>query len=179
MAAEYKSKDLQQLFNKSNETIRVWSHEFAEYLSPTATPGEGRHRLYSAEDLRVLALVNEMRNKGSQTEDIHLALKAGSRMELPEATVERALTLQSSIELDRALDRIGNLELQLADAHTQINDLEKQLIKANTRLELKSEQDDDRTDLQTEIARLNREMGKLEAKLEMMQDQNNDAQDPD
>lgn len=170
MAAEYKSRDLQQLFNKSNETIRVWSEEFRQYLSPTATPGDGRHRLYTADDLKVLALVNEMRGQGARSEDVHASLQAGSRMEIPESTVEQALTLQSSIELDKALDRIANLETQLQDAHVQIAGLEKQLIQANTRLELKSEQDEDRTDLQAEIARLNREMGKLEARIDIMKE---------
>ena len=29
------------------ETIRNWADEFQDYLSPTATPGRGKHRMYT------------------------------------------------------------------------------------------------------------------------------------
>src|SRR5690348_3968566 len=79
----YSSRQIAALYSVSIETIRVWTLEFAEYLSPTAQPGRNKNRVYTVTDLEVLSLVAELKNQGKVFSDIHLALKAGQRGAAP------------------------------------------------------------------------------------------------
>ena len=73
----YTTNDVKTIFNIAPETVRNWTREFARYLSVTANPETGRTRLFTDEDLKVLDLVNTMRNDNKSYEDIHVALAAG------------------------------------------------------------------------------------------------------
>lgn len=68
-------------FGTSKNTIRVWTAEFSEYLSPTAQPPKGQPRRYTDDDLRVLALVAYMRSDAVPYDDIRSALASGQRAE--------------------------------------------------------------------------------------------------
>ena len=48
-------------------TIRTWSREYAEFLSPGANPGDGSARLFSEADLAVLQLVRDIRQREALT----------------------------------------------------------------------------------------------------------------
>lgn len=71
-------------FKIARETIRKWCLEFGDYLSPSANPGKNRDRHFNDDDMRVLALVSEMKAAGRTYSDIHAALGAGQRGEIPE-----------------------------------------------------------------------------------------------
>ena len=167
---EYKSKDLQQLFDKSTETIRTWADEFNQFLSPTATPGEGRHRLFSSDDLRVMALVNEMKTQGKRYEDIHAALANGQRGDVEEQTVERALSLETAIALDKARHQLEVMQLEREQDRKTIQELHDENIRLKTKLEMMEEQDADADALRQEIIELNRKMAVLEYQLEQNKD---------
>ncbi len=81
MASEkfYNSRHIAALFNVTGETVRVWAEEFAQYFSPTATPGKGRHRSFSEDDLEVFALIAELKEQGQTFNDIQGALANGQR----------------------------------------------------------------------------------------------------
>lgn len=89
------STQLEVLFSVSHETIRTWAGEFAQYMSPTANPGKGRHRRFSEDDISVLSLVAQMKRDGITFEEIHVALQAGERGLVPDVAKEEiaALTL--------------------------------------------------------------------------------------
>lgn len=70
-------------FDVSDQTIRTWSGEFQEYLSPAAEPGQGKPRFFTEEDLRVFAQVSSMRERNAGYEEIHQSLAAGDRAEPP------------------------------------------------------------------------------------------------
>lgn len=70
-------------FSVSPQTVRTWCAEFSAYLSPLATPAAGNARMFSPEDLAVLALVAGMRQQRFKYEAIHQALAAGDRAEAP------------------------------------------------------------------------------------------------
>src|SRR4051794_16913775 len=79
----YTTRQIAALYSVSIETIRIWTLEFAEYLSPTAQPGRNKNRVYTVSDLEVLALVSELKGQGKIFSDVHLALKAGQRGAAP------------------------------------------------------------------------------------------------
>jgi DNA-binding transcriptional MerR regulator len=79
----YSSKHLELIHNVSHETVRRWAEEFAEFLSVTANPGKGKHRIFTDEDMQVLSLVAEYKDRNSTYEDIHAALRSGQRGDMP------------------------------------------------------------------------------------------------
>src|SRR5258707_2207167 len=85
----YTTSDVTQWLSISRQTVLTWVREFEAYLSPTASPDERRARQFTDADLRVFALVSERKKQGLLFADIHAALKAGQRGELPD--LSRAL----------------------------------------------------------------------------------------
>lgn len=60
-------------------TIRRWSSEFGDYLSPHASPPKGETRIYSDDDAAALALVATMRHANADYQNIIASLAAGDR----------------------------------------------------------------------------------------------------
>lgn len=142
----YSTAQIARLFNVARETIRKWSVEFSDFLSPNATPGQGKTRQFDENDMAVFALVSEMKAQGKVYDDIHFALKAGQRGTIPAAVqnlipadVPRSLVLQTQIrELEMQLRRMsedglrkdGRIDLltqQLEEAHQENDVLKKRL----------------------------------------------------
>ena len=74
----------------SGTTIRGWTREYSDYLSPTANPPAGQPRQFTEDDVRVFATVATLRAQLVTTEDIRAALDAGQRIEpMPPPEVER------------------------------------------------------------------------------------------
>lgn len=150
----YTPEDLRKRFNVAKETLRQWSIEFAPYLSPSATPTDkGKHRLYTDDDLGVLALVAELKDRGVTFDEIHLALKNGQRGDVPDDPDGLALIPQQQ---QVALIQARVLELQ--DEVERLKPFEGQVMVERTLREHYQEQ---LKIAQEEIARLNREIGKL------------------
>src|SRR6476661_2046226 len=74
------------LFNCTRETIRTWSIEFKTYLTPNANPRSNQKRMFTEKDLRVLALVSELKDAGKLYSDIHEALANGQRRDPPDTS---------------------------------------------------------------------------------------------
>ena len=107
----YTNKDLSSRFGISRESVRMWSNQFAAYLSPSATPEKGRQRNYTDEDLSVFALVDSMRRAGASNEDIAAALGAGQRGHVP----DRSLVPRADSSAAALKRHIGQLTLELED----------------------------------------------------------------
>lgn len=131
----YSSQHTAMIFGVARETIRNWADEFAEYLSPLATPGRGKRRMYSYDDLMVISLVAELKKQGMTYTDIHVSLKNGQRGQPPalppeeiQALVvgkqERQLELgveylqQSVMQLQRQLERAQGEVVALQEVKT-------------------------------------------------------------
>ena len=145
----FQSEQLTDMFSVSHETIRNWTREFTDYLSPTANPGKRRKRQFSYDDLTVLALVAQLRNRGLNFDDIHVALRNGQRgtppiqeptdLDLPETesdlieqleTLKRALSL-SQRNLEATTQRLQEMETQAEVAKAKSTKLETQLESAH------------------------------------------------
>lgn len=150
---KYTTQSIQAMFGISHQTVKNWCTEFASYLSVSATPPSGRQREFTIEDIRVLALVNEMRNHGALNDEIRAALHNGQRGEL-------------SNQMATALVPTTTLVTSLADAQARIELLTQQVriaedakVKAEGQVELLQAQLDS---AQKEIRQLIRENAKLE-----------------
>lgn len=150
----YTSGQIASIFSVHDETIRRWSKEFADYMSIAAEPGKGHTRLYNADDLRVLALIADLKAQRQSFQNIHAALANGERGEPPEppqedkSIVPAVHRLQLQIEVLR--DELDVLRTENADLKQQLA-----LVKAETALAV----------AQREIE-LQREIGRLEGELE-------------
>lgn len=160
--------DIARLFRVSGQTVRQWSIEFAEHLSPTANPGRNRTRSYTEDDLAVFALIADMKARGRVYHDIHTALSIGQRGELPsQETIRRRnrfeeelLKLQSATDHELALarERLEQTQQQLEHAETDRDYWRAQATAAQEKLDTVS---GELHSVQIEGARLSGEMDGL------------------
>lgn len=142
-------------------TIRAWSVEFGQYLSPTGAGGDKRFRDFTPRDLEILSLIKGMKFSGRSGAEVHSALKVlqandwDNLPEIPDAPMNTGNfptvpTVAADMVLDterKALMReIGNLrerldELQARDdAKTEeIKDLIRRTAEAETLVRLYEE----------------------------------------
>src|SRR5258707_13542651 len=107
---KFSTRHIMSLFKVSKETVRNWSQEFSTYLSPTASPAAGRHRQYSEDDLRVFALVHQMKGEGQLFEDIHASLQNGQRGSLAESDAHSLVASEPGQQIVLLQDRVMELE---------------------------------------------------------------------
>ena len=161
----YEPKHIEAAFGISSATVRNWSTEFERHLSPTARPGKNRHRTYTDDDLRVFALVSELKRMGQTFADIHAALDNGQRGELPDMDSDK-LALRHA---DKALiAQVDLLQRDLAEVRVERDTLREQLAVA-----LEHERENIRLTAQLEDARERAEW--LQARLDEIQRQTLDA----
>lgn len=147
----YTTTKVCDLFNVSRETIRNWSAEFSAYLSAGANPGPDRTRYYSDDDLKVMALIAQMKRQGMVYADIHLSLRAGQRGEIPQEA--QALAATERGRLNQLQRHVGDLEAALTQTLEEKQKMAGQIELLKDQLEA----------AQQEIKQLNREIGRLEA----------------
>jgi DNA-binding transcriptional MerR regulator len=148
----YRTQHLCTLFNVAPETARIWALEFAEYLSPTATPGKNKHRLFTEADMTVFSLVAELKKQGMTFADVHAALKSGQRgspPKLPPEEVqaivatdrERRLTVENDY-LQQALLRAQEELKQVEALRTELQQTKERSVRLEAQLDaLKTQQE--------------------------------------
>jgi len=154
----YRVNDIAPLFQVQGNTIRQWSEEFTSYLSDDANPQKGEVRLFSDNDLKVISLVAQMRNKRKTFDDIHASLAAGTRGEIPKSSsdivpIRNPLTLR----VQELVEESNAQQIKIAKLETEIRILREQLDKT------------DNVDHKEELANLNQQIGKLQGKLESLE----------
>lgn len=163
------------LYNVSYETIRRYTLEFADYLSPTANPQAGRQRLYSEEDMKVFSLVVEMKTQGNTYDDIHVALKRGERGKSPDVQPDQLSVMLNTEHEQRLARQMEYLQRELETVKSENTQLQEQLqkkseeglthkIEAKLLREQLEKSEFERQKLQDEIKQLQRELGRLEGK---------------
>src|SRR4051812_25634270 len=68
-----KMKQVANRIGKHENTVRNWSRQFAEFLSPA--PAKGEHRHFTDDDGRILGFITRLSDTGMQYEDIRSAIK--------------------------------------------------------------------------------------------------------
>ena len=119
------------LFGISREAVRKYCLEFDLYLSPIARPQKGRQRMFTTDDLEIIACIVELKGQGKLFTDIHAALANGMRGSVPELpstitpTPNAQLALQTrlvELETENRLLTKQNAELQI-----EIRKLEREI----------------------------------------------------
>lgn len=152
---QHEPSEVLDMLQVSRETLRDWVTRCRDYLSPAANPPRegrrGRKRLYSDEDLRVLALVAAMRATASSWDEILASLAAGQRAPV-EAIPKRPPRNQAS------LLALQQLQTQVTLLEAQLEALQRELIRREGQIELLERQ---LADARAQIDALNRELGRL------------------
>lgn len=149
---EFTTPQIARMFDVTDQTVKAWSAEFAAYLSPTAIPDKGRKRRFTRTDVEVFALVAEQRKRAQSFEEIHAALRANQRGDVPAIADElavvnpatRIVALKNQVEAlqmqivhlqagkSEAEGQVKLLKDQLADKERQI----RELVEENARLKI-------------------------------------------
>lgn len=157
----FTTADLAAYYQYTPQTIRVWAAEFAEFLSVTATPQDGKNRRYTADDLTVFALIAEMKGRAATFEEIHAALKAGQRGDPPDLDEKDLQLLNAtagekkvSLELVAQQRVIVELREQLNQAQAdaaKYHEAEKQIVRLERDIEHLQKIEGEKTQLKAEL----------------------------
>src|SRR5688572_612731 len=71
-----KPVEVAKLLSIGGSTVRAWSKEFAEYLSPTAVGGDERRRDFTPQDVQIMALIKEMSDHNTPRIEMATRLRA-------------------------------------------------------------------------------------------------------
>ncbi len=166
----FSTAEMAAYYQVSEQTIRAWSKEFADDLSPTSNPGIGKNRSFALEDFSVLTIVDEMKKQRKAFEEIHAALNAGQRAQPPDLTEKDMKALAATEGEKKATLEIQALQQYIIDLQQRLNRAEETAeasealkiknAQLETRVEILQSQADELVALRTEVRRLEREVGK-------------------
>lgn len=110
----YKVGEVAKMFNINDQTLRVWCKQFADYLSPGATPPKGAVRDFDESDLRVLRYVQYALSRGHSYDEVWSQLRDGSALKSFEEVFEAATTDAAQPGQGGAITNAGDLLEQYA-----------------------------------------------------------------
>jgi DNA-binding transcriptional MerR regulator len=70
-----KPHEVASILEIGGSTVRAWSNEFKQYLSPGAQGGDGRYRDFTDNDVRIISYINQMKKASTPLDEVHLILK--------------------------------------------------------------------------------------------------------
>lgn len=153
-----KPVDVARQLSIGGSTVRAWSKEFAEYLSPTAVGGDDRRRDFTVRDLQIMALIKGMSDRNVSRDEMNLELRRLADndwrdLPMPEASQGDMIAMPSGDSMAVAfnVERRALLR-EIASWQEQARDLKAELV----------DERDDKEALLREIAELT---GKLERAL--------------
>jgi DNA-binding transcriptional MerR regulator len=152
----YTTRDAEAVFKVSSQTIRNWTREFSRYLSVTATPEEGRTRLFTDADMQILELISRMKDEGKQYDEIHAALQGGKRGSLPGVSSEEIRAMVS-----------GEVERRL---HLEVQMLKRQIELAEERLAEAEQTKDENIRLHAQLEEANKQVDEFKQQLKESQE---------
>lgn len=169
----YSSRHTATIFGVALETIRNWADEFQDYLSPTATPGRGKHRMYTFDDLRVFSLVADLKKQGMTYTDIHASLRNGQRGQPPALPPEEIQALvvgdqerRLSLEVEYLQRSLIRAQQELDEARTALKEatqIREEKVRLETRLEAEQQRIEDK---ERQIQELKGELGSAQRRIE-------------
>lgn len=120
-------------YKRTEQTIRAWAREFSRHFSPTANPGSGKGRTYTIEDLQVIGLIAEMKDRNATYEEIHAALDSGQRGDPPNLSVDDLKVLRATEGEKRAGFEIQVLQQHIADIQVRVKQAEDRALNAEVK----------------------------------------------
>lgn len=142
-------------------TVRAWSNEFGQYLTPSAQGGNGRYRDFIDHDVQVLHYIKSLRNASVPVEEVHLRLQqmaANDWADLPPlSTAPPSMMPLPVVSEDMVQAERRNLLQHLAQSQQRVVELEKRI----------AEQQDEKEALLREISELKEQMGEMRIELKL------------
>ena len=153
-ATMFTPKQVADNLNLSSTTIRNYSRLWSDYLSPAANPQAGQPRLYSEDDLAVIATIAALRDNQATTDQIRAALDEGQRLEPvrplederaaradqaaadPGQASAAAAAAAASTAIDIYRDRVNQLEARADQLADRLIEAEKRAAAAEKELEV-------------------------------------------
>ena len=141
----FSTKQVATYYGFAEQTVRKWTIEFAQYLSPTANPGDGKNRDFTVQDLEIIDLIAEHKKRQATYEEIHASLQSGSRGKAPNLTEQDLEVLTATEGEKKASLEIRALQRTIVDLTERLNRAEEVVAtvhekdKENTRLSTKLE----------------------------------------
>ena len=80
---KFSVSEVARIFTVDREVVKKWAYHFAEHLTPQANPSKGTPRIFSAEDLRVLAFVYMYWEDEPDYEAMRFGLNTNSHYGMP------------------------------------------------------------------------------------------------
>ena len=120
------------MLDVSSSTLRLWSGQFADHLSPAANPGERRRRSYTADDVSVLQQARDALRSGRTVHEVVVLLS------VPQDAPGTALVTQQAMigELNAARAALASLAAQQTANADAIDKLTNQV--ANLQVEVET-----------------------------------------
>ncbi len=159
-----KMKQVADRLGKHDNTIRKYAQQFAEFLSPA--PAKGEHRIFTDEDLRVMAFICKLSDSGMKiaeiTDAIRRKVEEGSPFP-PVLPLFSPTDNQGLITLQEMDTRLALKDAELKEMLGRLEELRRQLVDQTER----SRQE--REAYVEQIAHLSEEIGRLKAELKAKQ----------
>ena len=169
-----KPTDLAKWLDIAPATIRLWAGgEFARYLSPSGAGGDGRSRIFSEQDARVLALINDMKTRGRRRGEIHAELQrleADGWQSLPEMPPAPVGVKADRLYPEEAVKQItiaqqSSASAQIAALQDRIDELKDELAAERERRDKELAAERERRD--AEVRELTRKLAEAETELRL------------
>ena len=74
-------KEVADYLGKHPNTIRQWTKDYADFLSPSAIPTPGKERRFAEDDMAILWTVAVLKSEGKHTVDVVENLATGLRIQ--------------------------------------------------------------------------------------------------
>jgi DNA-binding transcriptional MerR regulator len=147
-----KPHEVASQLNIGVSTVRAWSNQFNDYLSPTAQGGDGRYRDFGEHDLRVISFISGLKKRSTPIEQIYSQLQqlqADNWQDLPylsegpgpvasmAVVPEAAMVTQQQLLLRENADlrqRIDDLQIRLDDKDASQEKLLRELADLRERI---------------------------------------------
>lgn len=129
----WKPKEAARLLGIQEPTLRQWvtKDDIGQYLSASGQGGDGRHRSYNEQDIRILVLVRDLRHTNTPLDEIHANLRRSRSAgwdNLPEIPpTPPGIEPVSMVPTEAANARIGELRGLVSKLETRIIELEEKL----------------------------------------------------
>jgi DNA-binding transcriptional MerR regulator len=156
-----KPHEVASQLNIGVSTVRAWSNQFNDYLSPTAQGGDGRYRDFGEHDLRVLSFINGLKKRSTPVEQIYSQLRqlqADNWQDLPYLSEGSGPVAQMAVVPEAAMVTQQQLLLrENADLRQRIDDLQARL----------DDKDASQEKLLRELADLREQLGASDSELKL------------
>ena len=156
-------KQVADRLGKHDNTIRNYAKEFKDFLSPE--PARGEARIFTDDDVRVLAFISRLSDSAMSYDDIREAM----RRKLTEGTPFPPVIPASPIVESKGLIPLPEVEAQLAKKDAQITQLEARLEELRKQIEQNRQERREEREIYTDqIGKLNQEIGELRSELKRL-----------